>query len=75
MVKHSIAKGEYNQRRAECEAGVRALSKYLPQVRALRDVTPEDLETYGHELPEVVVRRCRHVIGENARVLQGSGSA
>lgn len=74
MVKHSIAKGEYNQRRAECEAGVRALSRYLPQVRALRDVTLEDLEAYGHELPEVVLRRCRHVIGENARVLKAAAA-
>ncbi len=74
MVKHSIAKGEYNQRRAECEAGVRALSKHLPQVRALRDVTLEDLERHGHELPEVVVRRCRHVIGENARVLKAAAA-
>src|SRR5208282_1554837 len=63
MVKHSIAKGEYNQRRAECEAGVRGLSKYLPKVKALRDVTREDLEAYGPELPDVVMRRCRHVIG------------
>ena len=74
MVKHSIAKGEYNQRRAECEAGVRVLSKYLPNARALRDVTPEDLEAYGHELPDIVMRRCRHVIGENARVLQAAGA-
>ncbi len=74
MVKHSIAKGEYNQRRAECEAGVRALSKHLPQVRALRDVTTEDLETYGHDLPDVVMRRCRHVIGENDRVLQAAAA-
>jgi galactokinase len=74
MVKHSIAKGEYNQRRAECEAGVRALSKHLPQVRALRDVTLEDLERYGYDLPEVVVRRCRHVIGENARVLKAAAA-
>jgi galactokinase len=74
MVKHSLAKGEYNQRRAECEAGVRALSKHLPQIRALRDVTLEDLERYGHELPEVVVRRCRHVIGENARVLKAAAA-
>jgi galactokinase len=72
MVKHSIAAGEYNQRRAECEAGVRALSKYLPNARALRDVTLEDLEAHGGELPDVVRRRCRHVIGENARVLQAA---
>jgi galactokinase len=69
MVKHSIAQGEYNQRRAECEAGVRALSKYLPNIRALRDVTAEDFAKYGHQLPEIVMRRCRHVITENARVL------
>jgi galactokinase len=70
MVKHSHAGGEYNQRRDECEAGVHCLAKYLPKVRALRDVTSEDLEAYGHELPEVVMRRCRHVVSENARVLQ-----
>jgi len=72
MVKHSIAKGEYNQRRSECEAGVRSLSKYLPNTLALRDVTLENLETYGHELPETILRRCRHVIGENTRVLQAA---
>jgi galactokinase len=69
MVKHSIAQGEYNQRRAECEAGVRALSQYLPNLRALRDVTVEDFAEYSHKLPDVVLRRCRHVITENARVL------
>jgi galactokinase len=74
MVKHSIAKGEYNQRRAECEAGVRVLSKYLPHVRALRDVTPEDLEKYSQGLPEVVLRRCRHVVSEDERVLQAAAA-
>jgi galactokinase len=74
MVKHSIAKGEYNQRRAECEAGVRGLSKYVPNAQALRDVTQEDLKAHGHELPDVVWRRCRHVIGENARVLQAAAA-
>jgi galactokinase len=72
MVKHSHASGEYNQRRAECEAGVRGLSKSLPQVRALRDVSLEDLQTYGHNLPDVVLRRCRHVITEDARVLRAA---
>ena len=74
MVKHSIAKGEYNQRRAECEAGVRGLAKYLPNAQALRDVTPEDLEAYGHELPDIIRRRCRHVVSENARVLQAAAA-
>src|ERR1700678_545412 len=74
MVKHSHAGGEYNRRRAECEAGVRGLSKYLPNVRALRYVTLDDLEAYGRDLPEVVQRRCRHVIKENARVLEAAAA-
>lgn len=74
MVKHSIAQGQYGERRAECEAGVCILSKFLPKVRALRDVTPEDFEAYRHELPDIVMRRCRHVISENARVLQAAAS-
>jgi galactokinase len=72
MVKHSIAKGEYNQRRAECEEGVRLLATFLPHVRALRDVTIENLEKHGHELREVVERRCRHVVTENDRVLRAA---
>ena len=72
MIKHSIAKGEYNQRRAECEAGMRGLSKHLPRARALRDVTREDLEKYGRDLPAAVFRRCRHVVSENGRVLQAA---
>jgi galactokinase len=74
MVKHSIAKGEYNQRRSECEAGVRVLSRYLPKLRALRDVKLDELATYGRDLPEVVKHRCRHVISENARVLEAAAA-
>jgi len=72
MVKHELASSEYNQRRAECEAGVERLARYLPGVRALRDVTSDELERYQRELPEVVYRRCRHVIGENARVMEAA---
>jgi len=69
MVKHELAAGEYNRRRADCEAAVRTLQQHLPKVRALRDVTLSDLETYRRELSETVYRRARHVITENARVL------
>jgi galactokinase len=72
MVKHSLSQGEYNDRREECELGVRILSKHLPSARALRDVTLADLEKYGHELSETVLRRCRHVVSENARVLKAA---
>jgi galactokinase len=68
MVRHELATGEYNKRREECEAGVQLLARSLPQVRALRDVTLADLERYGHDLPDVILRRCRHVVSEDARV-------
>jgi galactokinase len=71
MVKHSVATGEYNQRRAECEEGVRLLSRTLPSIRALRDVTLAQLQTSAGELPGLVYPRCEHVIRENARVLEG----
>jgi galactokinase len=71
-VRHELAGGEYNARRAQCEAGVRVLAREKPQVRALRDVTMDDLERKRPELGEVVYRRCRHVVTENARVQQAA---
>lgn len=72
MVKHALAAGEYNIRRAECEAGVRHFAESLPNVRALRDVNEVDLKHYGNDLSEVIHRRCRHVITENARVVEAA---
>lgn len=66
-VKHALAGGEYNVRRSQCEAGVAHLRRSLPEVRALRDVNVEQLHRLGCELPATVFRRCRHVVGENAR--------
>lgn len=68
MVKHSLAGGEYNVRRAECDEGVRLFAQRLSGVRSLRDVTGSDLERFQAELSEIVYKRCRHVISENARV-------
>ncbi|MCC7374922.1 MAG: galactokinase [Verrucomicrobiales bacterium] len=67
-VKHQLAGGEYNVRRAQCEQGVESLRAVLPGIRALRDVTSGDFERHSHRLPDVVQRRCRHVISENERV-------
>jgi galactokinase len=74
MVKHDLAAGEYNRRRADCETGVKALRQYLPNIRALRDVSITDLEKHKGSLPEVVYRRCRHVITENQRVLDAASA-
>jgi len=72
MVRHELASGEYNQRREECEAGVRILLQHLPNVTSLRDVTADDVEHFRSELPEVIYKRCRHVVTENDRVPQAA---
>lgn len=69
MVRHELASSEYNTRRRQCEEGVAVLSRFIPDVRALRDVTSEQLARFGAELDPVIHRRCRHVIEENRRVL------
>jgi galactokinase len=71
-VRHELTGGEYNVRRAQCEAGLRVLARHRPELRALRDASLEDLERNRSELGEVVYRRCRHVVMENARVLQAA---
>jgi len=68
MVRHELASGEYNARRAECEEGVRILQTIHPKVRALRDVTLSQLQDHRQELSPKLFARCRHVITENARV-------
>ena len=71
-VRHELASSEYNVRRAECEKGVEILREHLPNIQALRDVGIEDFERSADNLPEVIRRRCRHVITENARTLEAA---
>ena len=68
-VKHDLAKGEYNARRRECEQALQILRTKMPGVRALRDVSTVDFEKYQNQLPEVIRKRCRHVISEIKRTL------
>ena len=73
-VKRELASSAYNERRAQCEEGVGLFKRYDPTVASLRDVTTDLFDTYGDQLPDVVYRRCRHVITENARVLDASAA-
>jgi galactokinase len=59
----------YNVRRSECELGARLIGEHEPGVRSLRDVDEAMLERHFHRLPEVVARRCEHVVRENGRVM------
>jgi galactokinase len=71
-VKHALAEGQYNRRRAECEEAARRLAAVLPGVRALRDVGGDELRAHAHVLPEALRRRARHVVAENERTLRGA---
>lgn len=64
-VSHSHADGGYASRRASCELGAEILG-----VKALRDVGVESLEEAAGLLDETTLRRVRHVVTENDRVLQ-----
>lgn len=73
-VRRALASSEYNARRRQCEEGVALLRRHLPDIRALRDVAPHSFEQLRDRLPEVLARRCGHVIYENARVLAAAAS-
>lgn len=62
-VKHALATGEYNERRASCETAAKGLG-----LKTLRDGTPAQLEAAGSRLGTRPLKRARHVMGENARV-------
>lgn len=69
MIVHSgitrgLVEGEYNARRAQCEAAAAALG-----IPALRDADPAMLEAAQCRMDDTAWRRARHVITENARTL------
>jgi galactokinase len=63
-VHHELASSAYNERRRECEAAAAALG-----LSSLRDATDADLERIANPVER---RRARHVVTENARVLQAA---
>jgi galactokinase len=54
----------YNERFQQCQAAARFFG-----VKALRDVSPQELTEKGKGLDEVVYRRARHIVTEDQRVL------
>src|ERR1022692_2995471 len=68
MVKHALSGSAYRDRVRECAAAVEGIAAVDPDVQSLRDVSPEQFESVVARLPEVVARRARHVVTEDARV-------
>jgi galactokinase len=63
-VAHAHSTGGYGDRRAACERGAAALG-----VKALRDLSPADLDRARELLDDTTYRRVRHVVTEDQRVL------
>ncbi|MCW2934925.1 MAG: galK [Actinomycetia bacterium] len=64
-VEHKHAAGGYRSRRSSCDRAARLLG-----VRALRDVTLAEVEQARGRLDDETFRRARHVVTEDARVLE-----
>ncbi len=65
-VRHAVGTSAYRKRVEECAEAVRAIRAMDPRVETLRDATPLHLRL---EMRALVMRRARHVVSENARVL------
>jgi galactokinase len=68
-VKHTLSGSEYPDRVRQCLEAVAIFQTKYPQVKALRDATPDMLEAVKHSMSEVVYRRARHCILEDKRTL------
>jgi galactokinase len=63
--RRGLVDSAYNERRAQCEAAAEFFG-----VPALRDVSLEEFNVKAGKLENTVMRRARHIITENQRVLE-----
>ena len=61
-VKRELVDSQYNERRRQCEE----VSNHF-DIRALRDLSIEQLQAEEHELGPELYRRAKHVVTENSR--------
>jgi galactokinase len=67
-VRHRLPDGDYNSRADECAAAVAVLGKTNSGLTSLRDLDASGLAAGREALGDVLYRRSRHVLTENARV-------
>jgi len=71
-VHHSLASGEYNIRRQQCQQGLAVLQSIYPEVKSFRDVKPAEVEKNKSAFDEVIYKRCLFVTQEIARTQQAA---
>lgn len=74
MVRHALAHGEYNVRRAECEEIVALAARRMPYRARLAELDAAEVGELMHELSARLGRRLRHLVAENRRVLDAVGA-
>lgn len=70
-VRRAVGDSAYATRRQECGAALQWLHAHGRRVRSLRDLTVDDLPVVD-DMPDPIGRRVRHVVTENARVIQSA---
>jgi galactokinase len=70
MVHHELGDSEYAERRKQCEQAVELLQASDQSIRSLRDVSMQQLDASHDRLGDVLYRRARHVVSENARTTE-----
>ena len=68
MVRHALAHGEYNVRRAEAEELVDFMLRCMPRRSRLAELSNSEMNELQRQLPETLSRRLRHIVSENRRV-------
>jgi galactokinase len=69
-VRHTLVGSGYNDRRQDCEEGLRKLQEFIPDAKHLRDIQIEQFYTHKHLLNDRERKRVRFVIEEIDRVFQ-----
>ncbi len=72
MKKHNLVDSAYNVRRENCESAAAKLAAIYPEVKTLRDATPDMLESAADKLTMLELSRARHVVNECFRVKQAA---
>jgi galactokinase len=71
-VKRALAQSEYQARVEQCRQAIAEMNAAGLEIRSLRDATTDQLASVAARMSEVPLRRARHVISENERVLDAT---
>jgi galactokinase len=69
-VKHSLFTSEYNNRRIECNEGLRIVNENFPEIESFRDCDVDHLTSLKSKMSDNVYKRSLYAVKEIKRVIQ-----